>query len=328
MAHPQFSIIIPVYNAENYLTKCIDSVLSQSIKDFELILIDDGSKDRSPQICDDYAKKDYRIKVIHKKNSGVSAARNDGLDIAKGEFITFVDSDDWVEPDYLYSLMKYTKYDIVFFSHRLIYEDGYSSEFKFQEKEGNNLNIWKIVAALKINTTKWNFYGFTWNKMFRHEIIQESKIRFVKGLRVSEDEIFTLDFCTHACSMKVLPLCLYNYRLLKTGLTSTKNMADEYEKLTDSYLDIIYRENKIDINNIYISYIISYLYTAAREYGNISSAIRCIKKINSLFSKYSDVNLKSKTMRIIATSPIVITLVWWFCIKSLKGIRKLIRKMI
>ena len=91
MNNPAISIIIPVYNADKYLRRCIDSVISQSFTDFELILVDDGSKDKSPQICDEYASQDKRVRVIHKVNGGVSAARNDGLDIAKGEYVTFID---------------------------------------------------------------------------------------------------------------------------------------------------------------------------------------------------------------------------------------------
>lgn len=101
---PQISVIVPVYNVEKYLSRCIESILSQTFTDFELLLIDDGSTDRSGEICDEYAKKDTRIRVFHTKNRGVSAARNLGLDNAKGEWISFVDSDDWVENDYLKSL--------------------------------------------------------------------------------------------------------------------------------------------------------------------------------------------------------------------------------
>ena len=151
MKQPAISIIVPVYNAEKYLRRCIDSILSQSLTDFELILIDDGSTDRSPLICDEYATRDKRIRLIHKKNDGVSAARNDGIDIAQGEFITFVDSDDWVDEVYLYTLLQYKQYDIVFFSHRLIFDDGYTSEFIFEEKEGDIQTIWDIVSLLKNN---------------------------------------------------------------------------------------------------------------------------------------------------------------------------------
>ena len=101
MSLPIVSVIVPVYNTEKYLPECIESVLFQSYTDFELLLIDDGSTDGSGLICDEYARKDFRIKVVHKSNGGVSSARNEGLDIARGEYVCFVDSDDWVCKDYL-----------------------------------------------------------------------------------------------------------------------------------------------------------------------------------------------------------------------------------
>ena len=98
---PKISVIVPVYNTEKYLNRCIDSILAQTFTDFELLLIDDGSTDCSGKICDEYAAKDSRVRVFHKENGGVSSARNMGLDNAQGEWITFVDSDDWVHEDFL-----------------------------------------------------------------------------------------------------------------------------------------------------------------------------------------------------------------------------------
>ena len=95
---PKISVIIPVYNVEKYLHRCVDSILNQSLQDFEIILVNDGSTDSSPEICDQYAQQDNRIRVIHKKNARVAAARNDGIKAAKGEFISLIDSDDWIEP--------------------------------------------------------------------------------------------------------------------------------------------------------------------------------------------------------------------------------------
>ena len=102
---PTISVIVPVYNAEKYLHRCIDSVLAQTYTDFELLLIDDGSKDQSGEICDEYAQKDARVRVFHQENGGVSSARNLGLDNAKGEWVTFVDSDDWAKPYYIEHLV-------------------------------------------------------------------------------------------------------------------------------------------------------------------------------------------------------------------------------
>ena len=318
MNNPAISIIIPVYNAEKYLRRCIDSVLSQSFTDFELILVDDGSKDKSPQICDEYASQDTRVRVIHKANGGVSAARNDGLDIAKGEYITFIDSDDWVERDYLSTLSNYRDYDIVFFSHRLIYEDGYISEFLFEAKEGDKQNIWEIVASLRKNAVGSNFYGYTWNKMFRRDIIEKYKIRFIEGLRISEDEVYTLDYCTHAKSIKVLPLCLYNYRILGTGLTATKNSADEYKKLADSYLAILNRENNNSIDKVYIPVIAENLYTAAVNQDSPLYAFSNFKQVKNVLKKGHIDKVGSRKTKFIASMPIFLELIWWLCCRVKK----------
>ena len=311
MNNPAISIIIPVYNAEKYLRRCIDSVLSQSFTDFELILVDDGCKEKSPQICDEYASQDTRVRVIHKANGGVSAARNDGLDIAKGEYITFIDSDDWVERDYLSTLSNYRDYDIVFFSHRLIYEDGYISEFLFEAKEGDKQNIWEIVASLRKNAVGSNFYGYTWNKMFRRDIIEKYKIRFIEGLRISEDEVYTLDYCTHAKSIKVLPLCLYNYRVLGTGLTATKNSADEYKKLADSYLAILNRENNNSIDKVYIPVIAEKLYIAAVNQDSPLYAFWNFKQMKNVLKKGHIDKVSSRKTKFIASMPIFLELIWW-----------------
>ena len=106
MKHPQISIIVPVYNVEQYLQSCIDSIITQTYTDWELLLVDDGSPDRSGEICDEYAKKDNRIRVFHKRNGGVSSARNLGLDKAQGEWVTFIDADDYILSDFIKGLYK------------------------------------------------------------------------------------------------------------------------------------------------------------------------------------------------------------------------------
>ena len=101
---PSVTLIVPVYNVEKYLNRCIDSILNQTLEDFELILVDDGSKDNSGNICDEYMRKDRRVKVIHKENGGLSDARNSGIEISTGEYLSFIDSDDWVEKEFLETL--------------------------------------------------------------------------------------------------------------------------------------------------------------------------------------------------------------------------------
>lgn len=114
----QLSVIVPVYNVEQYLKQCIDSILNQTFKNFELILVDDGALDSCPQICDNYSKHDDRVKVIHKKNGGLSSARNAGIKVAKGKFLTFIDSDDWISKNYFEEMMKeQDKYNADIISH-------------------------------------------------------------------------------------------------------------------------------------------------------------------------------------------------------------------
>jgi len=315
MNNPAVSIIIPVYNVDKYLRRCIDSVLSQSFTDFELILVDDGSKDTSPQLCDEYSNKDSRIRVIHKSNGGVSAARNDGLYIAKGEYVTFIDADDWVEEGYLEILLDYSQYDIVFFSYRMIYEDGYFSEYVFTEKEGNARTMWNIVASLKANASKSNFYGYTWNKMFRKEIIDKYGIKFINGLRISEDEVYTLDYCTHANSIKVLPFCLYNYRILGSGLTATRNSTDEYEKLAESYMAILQREKQKDLDRIYMPDVADCLYNVAFGQNNLLLAYMTIKRMKMILASFPSIQIRSVKIRIVNTVPLFLGLMLWSIIR-------------
>ena len=114
---PEVSVIVPVYNMEEYLPRCIESILAQTYRDFELILVDDGSSDNSGNMCDEYALKDNRIKSVHKENDGVSSARNCGLQVAEGKYILFIDSDDFVDPSYIGELLENKEYDYVTAGH-------------------------------------------------------------------------------------------------------------------------------------------------------------------------------------------------------------------
>ncbi|MFR0779346.1 MAG: glycosyltransferase family 2 protein [Zhenhengia sp.] len=182
------SVIVPVYNVERFLSKCIDSLLRQTLQDIEIILIDDGATDRSSEICDTYALKDHRIKVIHKINGGLSDARNVGIEVAQGEYIAFLDSDDWVEPnlyEYLYNLIKKKNADIAQCDYIKAYAEDAQIDFKHQTKE----TIYTSVEALGL------LFGeeyvktvVVWNKLYRRSLFEE--IRFPKG-KVHEDEFTT-----------------------------------------------------------------------------------------------------------------------------------------
>lgn len=198
-----FSFIVPVYKVEAYLARCIDSILNQKIVDFELILIDDGSPDRCGMICDQYAERDDRIKVIHQANGGLSDARNAGLKIALGRYICFVDSDDWIDVDYLIELSRCIKenpnIDMVIFGYRICgpdYEDIFSvpSDVSCLEVKSNLItDAWKNMV---------------WYKCFRKEAIKD--ILFPKGL-IYEDVIWGGKILKRIKSIILLDKVLYNY---------------------------------------------------------------------------------------------------------------------
>lgn len=178
---PTFSIIVPVYKTEKYLEKCIDSILKQTYEDFELILVDDGSPDKCPFICDEYKKKDSRIKVLHKKNGGASSARNQGLCMAMGKYIWFVDSDDYIEPDALQELSD------------------------FQQEIGAGLCVFNAksdeIDRLDDINKFFDQYYFTyelgfepWNKIYRREIIQKYNLEFDVQETIGEDLLFNIQY--------------------------------------------------------------------------------------------------------------------------------------
>ena len=235
MDNPLFSLIVPVYNVELYLDTCIKSILEQTYQDFELILVDDGSKDSSARICDEYALKDARIQVIHNPNAGVSAARNTGLDIAKGKYVCFVDSDDWIDNRYLQTVIdNISNFDILFISSVWHYEDGSIRSLCMKTSECHN-GIGDAIFHLLDNETHINYFGFTWNKVFCKDIIDQFHLRFIEGLAISEDEVFTLAYCNHIKTLKIIDIPLYHYLWKKQGLTHKHRMADEWILLADNF---------------------------------------------------------------------------------------------
>ena len=147
--------------------------------------------------------------------------------------------------------------------------------------------------------------------MFRRYIIEKYKIRFIEGLRISEDEVYTLDYCTHAKSIKVLPLCLYNYRVLGTGLTATKNSADEHKKLADSYLAIMERETDNSIYEIYLPVVLEEFYTAAMNQDSPIYAFSNFKQMKNVLKKGHIDKSGSRKITFVASMPIFLELIWW-----------------
>lgn len=180
---PKISVIVPVYNSEKYIRRCVDSILSQTYLDFELLIINDGSTDRTREICDEYAVKDCRVRVFHKNNGGVSYARNIGLDNAKGEWVTFVDSDDWVSNSYLYNLLSHIdSVDLVISYAEIVYSTGK----RRKENYGSKIITDKYDVLFVENDLNW--HTSPWSKLFKTNLCEN--LRFIEGMHIGEDLAF------------------------------------------------------------------------------------------------------------------------------------------
>ena len=216
---PKISIIVPVYKVEQYLPKCIDSILSQTYPNWELLLIDDGSPDNSGNICDEYAQQDKRIRVFHKENGGVSSARNLGLDYADGDYVMFVDSDDWLSYDCLQvcvNEVEANKLDALQFGFTSITENNEKRLVK------NLSSILDGEQYIKLN----NFNVCVWGGIYKREIIEEYKLRFPKELKLAEDQIFVLSFFKHTRRIKYMDRAMYYYLQRSDSAVHTPTSED------------------------------------------------------------------------------------------------------
>lgn len=236
--HPKVSVIIPVYNAAPYLHRCIDSILSQTFPDFELLLIDDGSKDRSGEICDEYADLDTRVRVFHKENGGVSSARNVGLDHARGEWVTFIDADDFVRLRYLEHLLNHVgeQIDLV-----ISYAEGFGKEGSKKEVypsrtvENANFEIMFIENDMHWHTSPWS-------KLYRRSVIESLHLRFCEGMHIGEDALFLYTFMLDSRVIYLSSDTDYCYfACVEDSLTKRVNLLDS-ELLSCSNIRAIVRK--------------------------------------------------------------------------------------
>lgn len=229
---PKLSIIIPIYNTGIYLHKCIKSVLSQTIEDFELILVDDGSKDESGKICDEYAASDSRVRVIHKENQGVSIARNTGIKEAKGEYIGFIDSDDWIDKDMYESMyLKAMEHnaDIVMCDARTVYDNKPSEPDTISGLPGSVL-LKKSDVSPKILK---EIAGSACRCIYRRDVILNNEIIFPEGMPLSEDRVFNILAMGCSNSLFYIKKSFYN-RYIRKGSAVSKY----YENMLDIVLDV------------------------------------------------------------------------------------------
>ena len=229
---PKVSIIVPVDKAEAYLHRCVDSILAQTFTDWELLLIDDGSPDKSGEICDEYAMSDNRIRVFHKKNGGVSSARNIGLNNACGDWTTFVDSDDFLDISsikIMYELTNRYDSDLYCFKYRISNENDVILN-KFDIQKSTICNMSKDSMIKKILTYQTNCGPFA--KLFRTEKVKKHK--FDETLRIGEDLLLNLSYITNLQKAIIhSDACVYNYYMNTQSVMHSKDLTIEYAMLSE-----------------------------------------------------------------------------------------------
>lgn len=305
---PKISVIVPVYNVDKYLRRCIDSILIQGFTNFELILIDDGSIDNSSAICDEYAAKDARVRVFHKENGGVSLARNIGIDNAVGEWITFVDSDDWIDNNYLSSLLGDEKFDLSICNLK-VEESSFNWEVVIEEGIHYKVFIERLFE-------KGKFTGFPFLgpccKLFRKGIIDKYNIRYRENISSGEDSLFVLDFFCHIDNYFGVNKMLYHYWQPGNGLSGQKILAYNFILFAEEanlILDVLSIKYNFDKDkflacflwggfNAYLRYVIvkekmnkeqiQKLYTIFpyKYYLNYVSKFGKLMKLSAIFYKY------------------------------------------
>ena len=240
---PLISVIVPVYKVENYLDCCVQSIVNQTYSNLEIILIDDGSPDASGAMCDAWAEKDSRIRVIHQENAGGGAARNAGLDAARGKRIAFVDSDDYIAPDCYQYL------------HTLLEEGADIAECDFVETERNDavfgtdageISFYTPLEAMRCHIRDTAFRQLIWNKLYRRDLVVQHHLEMNPALRICEDFMFNLEYLRVARYIVAVPSPVYYYVRTKNsivsqtyGMTTLKIRLAAFDEYKQFYMDVL-----------------------------------------------------------------------------------------
>lgn len=217
---PMVSMIVPVYNSEKTLSRCIDSILNQTYRDFELILLNDGSTDTSGEICDAYAKRDSRVRVVHKENTGVSDTRNRGIGLARGEYLQFLDSDDWITPDATALFVRTAteqQCDMVISQFYRVIGEHVSQKGAIDE---DGLMDRSTYANHMMQKPADFYYGVLWNKFYKRSIITEHRLRMDQSISWCEDFMFNLEYVRHTQTIYAMKVPVYYYVKTKGSLVS------------------------------------------------------------------------------------------------------------
>ena len=284
MCMPLVSIIVPIYKVESYLRRCLDSVISQTYVNLEIILVDDGSPDNCPQICDEYAEKDKRVVVIHKKNGGLSDARNAGLDICKGEYISFVDSDDWIDEKYieiLFNLLQTERADIAIINHQQFYDDNcLLPEPAFEDAVyDGRAALKKLIVAPTIQLI------LSWGKLYKKELF--FNLRFPKN-KFNEDQYtsYLLFFSSKKIVCKIV--IAYHYLKRDDSIMGTLKYID-YSPIEEEQANFFYKHQIYDL-----AFLLYYrlCWTFLQKYCLSSNGSDFLVKERSLLKRLSTIKQK------------------------------------
>lgn len=304
---PCLSIIVPVYNGENFIEDCIDSIINQTLKDIEILIINDGSKDNTLNIIESIAKSDSRIKILNQKNSGVSAARNNGISKSRGKYITFVDADDYIDKtmyEKMYKKAEEFNSDIVICNVNDVLNGNKKVSLNLNE---GIIDIRKLTESEFLSNEYFKLGTAVWHKIFKSNLIKENKIKFINYSEVaSEDTLFNYEAMLKAKRLYCIEEALYDYKINENSLTKSKSAKENMIKRCMNTVNIMsdfLSKNKIEGENFidYITYwefinALSYvdelkvklLVNSIKEYSKISTFNKAIKKIalSSELDKY------------------------------------------
>lgn len=300
------TVVVPVYNVEIYLNRCINSIINQTLKEIEIILVDDGSTDQSGKICDDYLEKDKRIKVIHQKNMGLSCARNAGIKIASADYICFIDSDDYIEIDmleYLYEKALKYKSDIICCGFSSIYENGKKEKITIP----NGDMFFSIEEALDIHLLSGYIDVVAWNKLYKTSLFD--KIKYPDGM-LYEDMLTTYKLISQSKLISLHPDSKYFYCKRKNSIGGT-DFSEKTLKLVDACDQVLkYVLNKYPhLENIRVSKIQWYIVVLNKMITANKVDKEFVKKIKKMIARDRKIILRNKYLNSMRKCQILLLLV-------------------
>lgn len=286
MPNDLISVIVPIYKVEKYINRCIDSIISQTYKNLEVILVDDGSPDMCPQICDSYTQKDSRIKVLHKRNGGLSSARNAGTNLAKGKYITFIDSDDWVNKDFihcLYKLIIQFKAQMSIVAMEKVYADEKSKKNNCVSL-AEHIFVLNRIEAMEAMLYQKKFDTSAWGKLYSIQMVKKNL--FPEG-RLHEDDYTTYKFIDSSTFIGYCDIPMYYYYQRPESIMTNKSL-DNLDELyaVDELYDFIYAKYPsllpAALSRKYSNYFQMYLATSPKENPEIYRDIEYFLKNHRL----------------------------------------------